>query len=146
MGRVVDLLRAKGREVHTVSPAATVYEAVDRMVRHNVGSLLVVEGDEIHGIITERDYLREIVLKGRTSRDTPVREVMTTRVVCVCPDDTIEGCMAIMTEKRIRHLPVLEGGQLTGIISIGDVVKRLSMDQRAEIRYLTDYITGKYPG
>ena len=146
MGRVLDLLRAKGREVHTVSPAATVYEAVDRMVRHNVGSLLVVEGDEIHGIITERDYLREIVLKGRTSRDTPVREVMTARVVCVGPDDTIEGCMAIMTEKRIRHLPVLEGGQLAGVISIGDVVKRLSMDQKAEIRYLTDYITGKYPG
>ena len=146
MGRVADLLRAKGREVHTISPAATVYEAVDRMVRHNVGSLLVVEGDEIHGIITERDYLREIVLKGRTSRETPVRDVMTTRVVCVGPEDTIESCMAVMTEKRIRHLPVLEGGRLTGLVSIGDVVKRLSMDQRAEIRYLTDYITGKYPG
>ena len=146
MGRVADLLRAKGREVHTVSPAATVYEAVDRMVRHNVGSLLVVEGDEIHGIITERDYLREIVLKGRTSRETPVREVMTARVVCVGPDDTIEGCMAIMTEKRIRHLPVVEEGRVAGLVSIGDVVKRLSMDQRAEIRYLTDYITGKYPG
>ena len=146
MGRVIDLLRAKGRGVHTVSPAATVYEAVDRMVRHNVGSLLVGEGDEIHGIITERDYLREIVLKGRTSRETPVKEVMTSRVVCVGPDDTIEGCMAIMTEKRIRHLPVLEDGRLAGLISIGDVVKQLSMDQRAEIRYLTDYITGKYPG
>jgi len=146
MGRVADLLRAKGREVHTVSPAATVYEAVDRMVRHNVGSLLVVEGDEIHGIITERDYLREIVLKGRTSRETPVREVMTARVVCVGPDDTIEGCMAIMTEKRIRHLPVVEEGRIAGLVSIGDVVKRLSMDQRAEIRYLTEYITGKYPG
>ena len=146
MGRVADLLRVKGREVHTISPAATVYEAVDRMVRHNVGSLLVVEGDEIHGIITERDYLREIVLKGRTSRETPVRDVMTTRVVCVGPEDTIESCMAVMTEKRIRHLPVLEGGRLTGLVSIGDVVKRLSMDQRAEIRYLTDYITGKYPG
>jgi CBS domain-containing protein len=146
MGRVADLLRVKGREVHTISPAATVYEAVDRMVRHNVGSLLVVEGDEIHGIITERDYLREIVLKGRTSRETPVRDVMTTRVVCVAPADSIEGCMAVMTEKRIRHLPVLEDGRLTGLISIGDVVKRLSMDQKAEIRYLTDYITGKYPG
>jgi CBS domain-containing protein len=140
------LLRVKGRKVHTISPAATVYEAVDRMVRHNVGSLLVVEGDEIHGIITERDYLREIVLKGRTSRETPVRDVMTTRVVCVAPADSIEGCMAVMTEKRIRHLPVLEDGRLTGLISIGDVVKRLSMDQKAEIRYLTDYITGKYPG
>jgi CBS domain-containing protein len=145
MGRVADLLSAKGNDVHTVSPAATVYDAVDRMVRHNVGSLLVVEGDEIHGIITERDYLREIVLKGRTSRETSVREVMTTRMVCVEPSDTIEGCMAIMTAKRIRHLPVLDQGRLAGLISIGDVVKRLSMDQKAEIRYLTDYITGKYP-
>ena len=143
---VADLLRAKGREVHTVSPTATVYDAVDRMVRHNVGSLLVTEGDDIHGIITERDYLREIVLKGRTSRETPVGEVMTTRIICVGPADTIEGCMAIMTEKRIRHLPVVEDGRLAGLISIGDVVKRLSMDQKAEIRYLTDYITGKYPG
>jgi CBS domain-containing protein len=143
---VADLLRAKGRAVHTVSPTSSVYDAVDRMVRHNVGSLLVTEGDEIHGIITERDYLREIVLKGRTSRETPVREVMTARIVCVGPEDTIEGCMAIMTEKRIRHLPVLEGGRLAGLISIGDVIKRLSTDQKAEIRYLTDYITGKYPG
>ena len=143
---VADLLRAKGREVYTVSPSATVYDAVDRMVRHNVGSLLVTESDEIHGIITERDYLREIVLKGRTSHETQVREVMTTRIVCVGPVDTIEGCMAIMTEKRIRHLPVVEDGRLAGLISIGDVVKRLSMDQKAEIRYLTDYITGKYPG
>jgi CBS domain-containing protein len=145
MGRVADLLSAKGREVHTVSPGATVYDAVNRMVQHNVGSLLVVEGDEIHGIITERDYLREIVLKGRTSRETPVRDVMTTRVVCVEPGHTIESCMAIMTEKRIRHLPVLEDGRLTGLISVGDVIKRLSLDQKAEIRYLTDYITGKYP-
>jgi len=143
---VADLLRAKGREVHTISPAATVYDAVDRMVHHNVGSLLVAEGDQIHGIITERDYLREIVLKGRTSRETLVGAVMTTRIVCVGPGDMIDACMAIMTEKRIRHLPVVEDGRLVGLVSIGDVVKGLSVDQKAEIRYLTDYITGRYPG
>jgi len=116
------------------------------MVDHNAGSLLVVDAGEIRGIITERDYLREIVLKGRTSKTTEVRAIMTAELVCVGPNDSIDECMAVMTEKRIRHLPVLEHGRLAGLISIGDVVKQLSRDQKAQIRYLTDYITGKYPG
>jgi CBS domain-containing protein len=146
MGTVADLLQAKGHEVHSIESGASVLDAIRRMVDRNVGSLLVLNGKEIAGIITERDYLREIVLKGRTSRETPVEAIMTRQVVFVTPADTIEACMAIMTEKRIRHLPVLREGTLTGLISIGDVVKRLSQDQKAEIRYLTDYITGRYPG
>ncbi|HKW52039.1 MAG TPA: CBS domain-containing protein [Candidatus Eisenbacteria bacterium] len=145
MGRVADLIRAKGHDVYTIESGASVYDAVKRMVDHNAGSLLVVDGGEIRGIITERDYLREIVLKGRTSKTTEVRTIMTAEVVCVGPNDTIEECMAVMTEKRIRHLPVLQEGRLAGLISIGDVVKQLSKDQKAQIRYLTDYITGKYP-
>ena len=146
MGTVSDLLRIKGNDVHTIESRASVLDAVRRMVDRNVGSLLVLEGDEIAGIITERDYLREIVLKGRTSRETPVEAIMTKKVIVVRPEDTVEGCMAIMTEKRIRHLPVLRDGVVDGMISIGDLVRQLSQDQKAEIRYLTDYITGRYPG
>jgi CBS domain-containing protein len=145
MGRVADLIRAKGRTVHSIESGATVYDAIKRMVDRNVGALLVVDGNEIRGIITERDYLREIALKGRTSKTTPVHEIMTSRVICVDPARSIDECMAIMTEKRIRHLPVLEEGRLAGIVSIGDLVKQLSKDQKVEIQYLTDYITGKYP-
>ena len=145
MGRVADLIRAKGHDVYTIESGASVYDAVKRMVDHNVGSLLVVDHGEIGGIITERDYLREIVLKGPTSKTTQVRTIMTADPVCVGPNDSIEECMAVMTEKRIRHLPVLECGRLAGLVSIGDVVKQLSRDQKAQIRYLTDYITGKYP-
>lgn len=146
MGRVADLIRTKGNTVYSIESVASVYEAVRSMVSHNSGSLLVVDGVEIRGIITERDYLREIVLKGRTSKSTEVREIMTSNVICVGPNDSIDDCMAIMTEKRIRHLPVLDGGRLAGIISIGDVVRQLAKDQRAQIRYLSDYIMGKYPG
>ena len=145
MGRVADLIRTKGNDVYTIESNASVYDAVESMVGHNVGSLLVVDGADVRGIITERDYLRDIVLRGRTSRTTEVREIMTTQVVFVELSQTVEECMAIMTERRIRHLPVLDEGRLVGLVSIGDVVKQLSKDQRAEIRYLTDYITGRYP-
>ncbi|HET9252669.1 MAG TPA: CBS domain-containing protein [Candidatus Eisenbacteria bacterium] len=146
MGTVSDLLRVKGHDVHTIESGASVLDAVRRMVDRNVGSLLVLDGEEIAGIITERDYLREIVLKGRTSRETPVEAIMTKKVIVVRPEDTVEACMAIMTERRIRHLPVLREGAVDGLISIGDLVRQLSQDQKAEIRYLTDYITGRYPG
>jgi CBS domain-containing protein len=145
MGRVADLLSAKGSAIYTISSDQTVYEAIVEMVRHNVGSLLVLEGDDPVGIITERDYLREIALRGRTSRNTAVRDIMSRTVIVVDPDRSLADCMAIMTERRVRHLPVIERGRLVGLISIGDVVKRLSTDQQVEIRYLTDYITGKYP-
>ena len=145
MGRVADILRAKGSHIHSIRSDVSVYEAVQAMVGHNVGSLLVLDGDEVKGIVTERDYLREIVLKGRTSKATLVGEIMTTEVVAVEPNRPIEECMAVMTERRIRHLPVVESGALVGLISIGDLVKQIANDREVEIRYLTDYITGKYP-
>lgn len=146
MGRVADILRTKGSAVHSIPSDATVYDAVKAMVAHNVGSLLVTDGADVKGILTERDYLREIVLKGRTSRETHVREIMSPEVIVVEPDRTVEDCMAIMTERRIRHLPVVNGGKLVGLVSIGDLVKQRAAEREVEIRYLTDYITGKYPG
>ena len=146
MGRVVDILALKGSTVHTVDKRATVFEAVKKMVDANVGSLIVTDGDTIHGIITERDYLRRIVLEGRTSRTTAVLEVATERLIVVEPTRPVDECMALMTAERIRHLPVVEGGKLVGVLSIGDIVKHLSREREAEVRYLTDYISGKYPG
>ena len=145
MGRVADLLAKKGSQVYTIERTATVYEAVKKMVELHTGSLLVTKGQEICGIITERDYLRYIVLEGRTSKDTEVREIMTANVICVDPNYLVDECMAIMTEKRIRHLPVMDGGKLVGLVSIGDLVKQVSHDRKCDIQYLTDYITGKYP-
>jgi CBS domain-containing protein len=145
MGRVTDILRAKGSHIYSIRSDVSVYEAVRAMVGHNVGSLLVLDGDEVKGIVTERDYLREIVLRGRTSKTTLVGEIMTTEVVAVEPTRPIEECMAVMTERRIRHLPVVDNGALIGLISIGDLVKQIANDREVEIRYLTDYITGKYP-
>ena len=145
MGRVADILRSKGNTIYSIRSDDSVFDAVSTMVRHNVGSLLVCDGDDVKGIVTERDYLREIVLRGRTSKSTLVREIMTTEVVAVEPGRPIEECMAVMTDRRIRHLPVVEEGALVGVISIGDLVKQIASDREVEIRYLTDYITGKYP-
>lgn len=145
MGTIAKVLAAKGNEVHTIAPDATVYEAVVRMVEKNVGSLLVLDGDKIAGIVTERDYLRQIAVKGRTSKTTRVGEIMTTPLVYVGPGQTVEEAMAIMSDRRIRHLPVVDGGRLIGLVSIGDLVKRVASDQKFHIQYLTDYICGKYP-
>jgi CBS domain-containing protein len=145
MGRVVEILRVKGSQIYSIRSDATVYEAVRTMVGHNVGALLILDGEEIRGIITERDYLREIVLQGRTSRETLVRKIMKAEVVCVELDRTVEDCMAIMSSRRIRHLPVVAEGKVVGLVSIGDLVKQRAADREVEIRYLTDYITGKYP-
>lgn len=144
--RVSDLLAVKGSRVFSIGADATVFEAIRTMVDHNVGALLVMEGDRIVGIITERDYLRRVALEGRSSRTTAVREIMTSDVVVITPDRDLEEAMAAMTEKRVRHLPVLDGGRLAGVISIGDVVKHLSAARKAEIQYLRDYIDGRYPG
>jgi signal-transduction protein with cAMP-binding, CBS, and nucleotidyltransferase domain len=146
MSRVADILARKGSAVETVQKSATVFEAIKQMVEANVGSLIVMDGESVCGIFTERDYLRRIVLMGRTSKETAVNDAMTGRLVCVDNSREVEECMSIMTQERIRHLPVIEGGKLAGIVSIGDVVKHLSKQREAEIRYLTDYITGKYPG
>jgi CBS domain-containing protein len=146
MSTVSAILSVKGSTVHTVEGSASVFDSIKRMVEANVGSLIVTDGDAILGIFTERDYLRRIALEGRTSKDTPVREVLTERIVATDPDRSVEECMSIMTRERIRHLPVIEGGKLVGIVSIGDLVKFLSHEREAEIRYLTDYISGRYPG
>jgi len=146
MGTIADVLAKKGGQVYTIERTATVYEAVRRMVEVNTGALLVTQGNEPCGIITERDYLRHIVLEGRTSKTTQVREIMSSSVVVVDPGCTVEKAMATMTQRRIRHLPVVESGRLVGLVSIGDLVKQVSDDQECQIRYLTDYITGKYPG
>jgi CBS domain-containing protein len=142
---VEKILREKGTEVLTTTPSSTVFDAIARMVDHNVGSVLVTTDDEIEGIFTERDYLRRIVLEGRTSKTTRVEEVMTSDVVWVDPSYTADECMAIMTEHKCRHLPVLVDGDLAGIVSIGDCVKQVSRTARSRVEELEKYISGRYP-
>ncbi len=142
MYTVRHLLQSKNSRVWSVSPHGTVYEALELMAAQNIGALLVLESDKIVGIFTERDYARKVVLKGKTSKTVTVGELMTTEVLYVNPDDTIENCMAIMTDKRARHLPVMENGKLIGVVSIGDVVKAIISDREFMIRELERYITG----
>ena len=142
---VQKILRQKGTEVLTTDPSSTVYDAIARMVDHNVGSILVVQDGDIEGIFTERDYLRRIVLEGRTSKTTRVDEIMTTDVVWVDPSYTADECMALMTEHKCRHLPVLKDNELAGIISIGDCVKQVSRIARSRVEELQKYISGQYP-
>jgi CBS domain-containing protein len=145
MGRVSDILRGKGRDVLKIDASETVFDAIRRMVESNVGSILVTDDGQIVGIMTERDYLRKIVLEGRTSRETAVGEIMSSPLVYVTPQTTVEECMAVMTDRRIRHLPVVEGEaeEVVGVVSIGDVVKYQSREQSFQIQYLTDYISGR---
>ena len=143
MRTVTDLLHTKGSAVWSIGPAATVYEALEQMDAKDVGALLVLDQGEVVGIFSERDYARKVVLQGRTSRETPVGDVMTRRVVYVRPDQSLDDCMALMTSKRIRHLPVMDAGQLAGLISIGDVVKSIISDQEFMIEQLEKYITGQ---
>ena len=143
MDTVSSIIAVKGSDVHSVGPEASVYEAIERMVRHNVGCVLVREGSRILGNFTERDHLRRVTLEDHDAKRTRVREVMTSRLASVAPDRSVEECMAIMTEMRIRHLPVMDGDRLVGLISIGDLVKHVSKERAVEIRHLTDYITGR---
>lgn len=143
MARVADILAVKGGAVHRTGPDTTAYDAVAEMVERGVGSVVVTEGESVAGIFTERDFLRRVVLEDRDPRSTPVSAVMTPRIVCVEPSRPIEDCMAILTRQRIRHLPVVDGGRLVGVVSIGDLVKHLSAEREVEIRYLTEYITGR---
>jgi CBS domain-containing protein len=139
-----DVLKSKPQQtVHTITPTATVLEAVKLMADKNIGALLVMEGAHIAGIVTERDYARKVALMSRSSRDTPVREIMTSAVMYVRPDQTSEECMALMTENRLRHLPVMDGGKLLGLISIGDLVKNIISEQKFLIQQLEHYITGE---
>lgn len=143
MTTVKHVLDQKGHDVHSVHPDASVFDALKMMAENNIGSLVVLEnGDNLVGVITERHYAREIVLKGRTSPKTPVRDIMSTEVICARPDQSVEECMAVMTAKAVRHLPVLERGRLVGIVSIGDMVKSVIGDQKFIIEQLEHFIQG----
>ena len=143
MKGIAQILKAKRiRTVHAIGPDDTVYDAIKKMAEHEIGALLVMEGEKIVGIVTERDYARKIVLVGRSSKETPVSVIMTTQVLCVGPLQTNEECMAIMTENRVRHLPVIDDGKLIGLVSIGDLVKDIISEQQFIIEQLEHYITG----
>ncbi len=141
MKTVRDLLNKKGRDICSVAPDTTVYDALKLMADRNIGAVMVLEEGEPVGIFSERDYARQVVLKGKASKDTPVRDVMTARVVFIRPEQNIEECMALMTDKRFRHLPVLEEGKLAGILSIGDVVKAVISEKDFLIEQLENYIS-----
>lgn len=140
MKTVRQLLQAKGGAVHSVSPDARVFEALKLMAEKEIGALLVTEGGALVGIISERDYARKVILHGKSSHDIPVREIMTSNVVTVTPNQTVDQCMALMTSKRIRHLPVTEAGRLVGLVSIGDLVKEVIAEQEQTIKQLESYI------
>ncbi len=143
MKTVRQLLQSKGREVWSIAPEAMVYDALKVMAEKSVGALVVLDAGQVVGIISERDYARKVSLQGKSDRTTPVKEIMTPKVVYVRPEQTIEECMALMTDKRIRHLPVMENDRLIGVISIGDVVKALISEQEFIIAQLENYITGR---
>lgn len=142
-----DILRSKGNEVYSVTPDTTVYDAIAKMADLNIGALLVMENETMIGIITERDYRNKIILKGRSSKTTKVKEIMVDEVVCVKPDDKVKLCMQLMSDNKFRHLPVLDGQKVVGVISIGDVVKSIIDKQKVVINELRDYIAtgGNYP-
>lgn len=140
MSTVRDVLSIKGTVVHSISMDSTVYEALVRMAQHHVGALVVVERGAVVGVISERDYARKVILRGQSSREMVVAQIMTRRVATVGPDATIEQCMELMTERRVRHLPVVSDGMLIGVISIGDVVKAMIKDKDQVIEQLEEYI------
>ena len=143
MKTVAQLLRSKPPGVLSTAPDTAVFHALQLMAEKNVGALLVLDGDELVGIFSERDYARKVILLGKSSKDTPVREIMSSHVLYVRPQQTIEDCMALMTDKRVRHLPVLEEQRVVGVISIGDVVKDIISEQEFTIEQLQNYITGR---
>jgi len=143
MEQVSDILKGKERELLTIASDASVYDAVKQMVEANVGSLLVTVDGRIQGIVTERDYLRRVTLEGRTDQDAHVSEIMSSPLVVVTPSTSVDECMAVMTDRRIRHVPVVDNGEIIGLVSIGDLVKFQSKQQSFKIQYLTDYITAR---
>jgi len=142
MSTIKHVLDKKGHDVHCIHPNATVFDALEMMAEANIGSLVVVEDRKLVGIITERHYAREIVLKGRTSPGTMIRDIMSTEQICARLDQSVEECMAIMTARAVRHLPVLEDGRLVGIVSIGDMVNSVIDDQKFMIEQLEHYVYG----
>jgi CBS domain-containing protein len=143
MSKLAEILDTKGRGVIRIDGDATVFDAVTQMVEANVGAVLVTEGETITGIFTERDYLRRVGVEDRNARETLVRDVMSSPVIVVTPETSVEETMAVMTDRRIRHAPVVDDGELVGMISIGDLVKFQSQQQSFQIQYLTDYITAR---
>jgi CBS domain-containing protein len=142
MKTVHQILQTKGHDIWAIDPDATVYDALNLLAEKNIGALPVVRGGTLVGIFSERDYARKVILKGKHSKDTAIREVMTQKPICVAPSDSIEACMALMTANHIRHLPVLEGDRLVGVVSIGDVVKGIIVEQQSTISHLENFITG----
>ncbi len=143
MKTVKQILDHKGYQLHSVAPETIVYEALQKMAQEGIGALVVLDGRKLAGIVSERDYARKVILKGRDSRDTPVRDIMTENVICVGSDLGIDASMSIMTDKHVRHLVVRDDGRITGVISIGDVVKAIIDDQQFTIEQLEHYISGR---
>ena len=143
MNTVHQILQAKGYQTWTIDPDATVYDALKLLAEKNIGALPILRGGVLVGIFSERDYARKVILKGKHSKDTVIRDVMTEKPICVAPGDSIGACMALMTANHIRHLPVLDGGRLVGVVSIGDVVKGIIVEQQSTISHLENFITGK---
>lgn len=139
---VKQLLEKKGNDVFTIDPNSSVYDAIKSMANHHVGSLIVMQNKKLVGIISERDYSRSVILKGKSSVNTPVKDIMTTNVLCTKPEQTVEEAMALMTDKHVRHLPVVENDNVLGIISIGDLVKTIISEQKFIIKQLEHYING----
>lgn len=139
---VDQLLDGKGRDVWSITPDATVYDALELMAEKRIGALVVLEGEQLAGLFSERDYARKVILQGKSSKGTPVADIMSRRVLCIGPEQTVQDCMAVMTERRIRHLPVVAGGRIVGVVSIGDVVKAVIADQEEVIEHLEHYIMG----
>jgi CBS domain-containing protein len=144
-GSVSAILAHKGSAVWSIAPNATVFDAIQVMADKNVGALPVVENGRLAGIVSERDYTRKVILKGKSSKETPVRDIMTQELITADASDSVTECLRVMTEKRIRHLPVMEGSKMIGLISIGDLVRRIISAQTATIDNLEKYITGDYP-
>lgn len=141
MKTVKRVLDAKGHDIYSTTPDTSVFDALKEMADRNVGALIVLDDGEVVGIFSERDYARKIILLGRSSRETPVRDIMTARVVYARPELSLEECLALMTDKRIRHLPVMEDDELTGVVSIGDLVKGIIQEQRFIIEQLESYVS-----
>ena len=140
MKTVRELLEGKGGSIHTIAPGARVYEALELMAAKEIGALLVIEEGRLAGILSERDYARKVILHGKSSQEIAVRDIMTARLVTVRPSQSVDECMTLVTDHRIRHLPVMEGERLVGVVSIGDLVKAVIEDQRETIKQLESYI------
>ena len=144
MTTIAQLLNAKGKQIWSVEPKATIFEALEIMSEKGIGALLVMEDGKLEGIFSERDYARKVILKGKSSKETPVGELMTKKVFYIDPQKTTNDCMAMMTAKRIRHVPVIEDNQVMGIVTIGDVVNQIISEQEVTINHLENYITGSH--